>query len=131
MSHLHEDKRFDKFQTFSPDQPFKASYEMNGQQHTVIVQWMGEGKGVAPAYYVFADEERDEFEHPVLSSKELASLSDEQLREIFPNEKELNPVESILVIDYTNGVGWTERGKGKTEHAEIIGRLIEKHFGAA
>ncbi len=129
MSHLPEDKRFDKFQTFFPDQPFKASYQINGQKHKVVIQWMGEGKGVAPAYYVFAGEEHtDQSEYPTIEPEEWSSLIDEQLEEIYPDEKELNPAKAILVIDYANGIGWIEKGKGKTEHSEAIGKTIERKF---
>ncbi len=122
--------QFDKFQNFSPDQPFTAYYEVNGQRHNVVIQWMGEGKGVAPAYYVFAGEEyTDQTEYPVITPEEWASLTDEQLEEIYPDEKEPDPAKAIFVIDYPNdGIGWTERGKGKTECSEAIGKAIEKRF---
>ncbi len=129
MSHLPEGNGFDKYQTFSPEQPFKAFYEINGQQHNIVIQWMGEGKSVVPAYYVFAGEEHmDQSEYPTISPEEWASLTDEQLQKMYPDEKELNPAEAILVIDYTNGIGWTEKGKGRTEHSEAIGKTIEKRF---
>lgn len=129
MSHLHENKGFDKFQTFSPDQPFKASYEINGQRHNAVVQWMGEGKGVTPAYYVFEDEAyTDQSEYPAITAEEWAALSDEQLGEIYPDEKELHPTNAIRVLEYTDGIGWIERSKGKTEHSEAIGKTIEKRF---
>lgn len=129
MSQFLTNKGFDKFQTFSPDQPFTASYEINGQQQNVVVQWMGEGKGVAPAYYVFAGEEyTNQPEYPAMTPEEWASLTDEQLQEIYPDEKELDPSKAIHVIEYITSFGWIEKGKGKTEHSEAIGKTIEKRF---
>ena len=130
MNHSPEIQRFGKFETIDPDQPFDASYESNGQVHFVVIQWMGEGKGVTPAYYVFEGKEYTEKpEYPAISPKEWVNLTDEQLQEIFPDEKDFHPAEATCAIDYTEGIGWTERGKGKTEHAEVIGKVIEKLFG--
>lgn len=129
MNQSNETSRSNKFEAIDPDQPFEVSYEINGEEHLVVIQWMGETKGVTPAFYVFEGKEyTDKPEYPALSPKELMSLTDEQLKEIFPDEKELDPAEATLVIDYTDGIGWTERGKGRTEHAAAISKVVEKVF---
>ncbi len=130
MNQSYEGVTLGEFPTLFPDESFEVSYEIDGgEQHLVVVQWMGEGKGVAPGYYVFEGKEyTDQTEYQTISPEELSSLTDEQLQGIFPDEKELDPSEAVRVIEHIAGFGWTERGKGKTEHSEAIGKVIEKVF---
>lgn len=130
MNHSFKDEHIGEFPTIFPDEPFEVSYEANQQEHLVVVQWMGEARGVTPAYYVFEGAEyTKKTEYPAIDPKEWVNLTDEQLQEMFPDEKELDPADATRVIEYIDGFGWNERGKSKTEHSEAIGKVIERSFG--
>ncbi len=112
-----------------PDQQFNATYKINGEQHKVVIQWMGEGKGVAPGYYVFEGEQyTNQPDYPTIDPEVLAQMTEEELRAAYPDDEELNPSEATRVIDYVDSFGWSERGAGKTEHAEAIAKIIEEVF---
>ena len=112
-----------------PEQEFKASYEINGQQHLVVIQWMGEGREIKPAYYVFEGEQyTKQHPYPTIDLEQSLTMTEEELRAAYPDDEELNPAEATRVIEYMDGTGWIERGVGKTEHAVAIGKVIEEVF---